>query len=263
MHIVLPREVAEAAPLSDRVMFSSGTERVASSCPTDKRYQTGIFVPVDSWRPLDDDELATLVKSSRGQSILVFRVPGYLQRLCWDSGVVEAESSREGESPDSILIQAFTREARAVLRTVYSGVEKCTLQLCAPGRRSTTYDSGAGTFIGLHVDNFEQQPIDGRSTARFRLAVNLGREARSFIFINLELMDVLKACGLDQTREVFDSYRCAYSLGHLFMARFPEYPVTRLLLHPGEGYLAPTQNAIHDGYTVGMDGPDVMLHVVP
>jgi hypothetical protein len=39
---------------------------------------------------------------------------------------------------------------------------------------------------------------------------------------------------------------------HAFLHKFPEYPVVRLAVLPGEAYIAPTENMIHDGTTEGM-----------
>jgi hypothetical protein len=45
----------------------------------------------------------------------------------------------------------------------------------------------------------------------------------------------------------------------MFMARFPDYPVISVAVAPGEGYIAPTENVIHDGTTAGTTKPDVTL----
>ncbi|MGW4249583.1 hypothetical protein, partial [Nocardia sp. NPDC004722] len=37
-------------------------------------------------------------------------------------------------------------------------------------------------------------------------------------------------------------------LGKRFMEVFPRYPVTKIAIHPGEAYIAPTENMLHDGY---------------
>ena len=46
------------------------------------------------------------------------------------------------------------------------------------------------------------------------------------------------------------------------MRAFPDYPVVRLTIRPGEAYIAPTENLIHDGSTLGMTSPDLALHMI-
>jgi hypothetical protein len=44
------------------------------------------------------------------------------------------------------------------------------------------------------------------------------------------------------------------------MRQFPTYPVLRLRVKPGEAYIAPTDNLIHDGSSVGKQFPDITIH---
>jgi hypothetical protein len=37
------------------------------------------------------------------------------------------------------------------------------------------------------------------------------------------------------------------SIGAAFMSAFPDYPIVRLRLQPGDAYIAPTENILHDG----------------
>lgn len=37
------------------------------------------------------------------------------------------------------------------------------------------------------------------------------------------------------------------AIGAAFMSTFPEDPIVRLRLRPGEAYIAPTENILHDG----------------
>ena len=44
-----------------------------------------------------------------------------------------------------------------------------------------------------------------------------------------------------------------------FMSRFPGYPIMKVRVAPGEAYIAPTDNMIHDASTVGSKTPSVTL----
>jgi len=49
------------------------------------------------------------------------------------------------------------------------------------------------------------------------------------------------------------------NIAYLFFKHFPEYPVVKLLQYPYEYYIAPTDNILHDGSTLGMKTQDVTL----
>jgi len=270
IRVLLEPEVANAAELCQRVQINTGSRRIAADRDDDARYAGGIFVPADNWARPTAQELALLAANGTAgtdppsRTIRLFPIPQYLYRLAWDVGI-DAILSQPPPGPQAAdpLLAAFCAEAARLMRIVYAPATSLTLQLRNPELASTTYDTDAGTAIGLHVDNFDRHAIDRRHQSRSRVVVNLGTEPRSLVFINLDVMQLVDACNLARSVEVFERYRWAYPLAQLFMATHPDYPVVRLQLHPGEGYLASTQNFIHDGYTVGMAAPDLTLHAVP
>jgi hypothetical protein len=48
-------------------------------------------------------------------------------------------------------------------------------------------------------------------------------------------------------------------VGPAFMSRFPGYPIVRVRIGPGEAYIAPTDNVIHDASTIGSEGLSITL----
>lgn len=127
-----------------------------------------------------------------------------------------------------------------------------------PGFLTTTFNYTAGKFIGLHLDNFFKRDLVDRPSSPNRICINLGSEPRFLIFVNLTLHkchELLNAAGLRENC-MNDPRR---GLPELFMKRFPEYPVVQLRIDPGEAYIAPTENLIHDSTTLGLKSMDVSL----
>jgi SAM-dependent methyltransferase len=123
---------------------------------------------------------------------------------------------------------------------------------------TTTFNYAAGKFIGLHLDNFVKRELVDRPSSPNRICINLGAEPRFLIFVNLTLRkchELLNAAGV-QDDCMNDPRR---GLPELFMKRFPEYPVVQLRIDPGEAYIAPTENLIHDSTTLGLKSMDVSL----
>ena len=286
--LFLDREPSALAGPCDRLQINSGTRRLALEQPEGTKYggtkyggtkyegtkyQDGIYLPREDWRAVSAMEL-TLLQGRGGytptRDIRVFTIPPWLHRLLWDldlgSMIEDPGFSTTIRDP---LFERFCVEAGSVLEALGIPSRKITVRFQKSGGgkaegHSTTFDPEFETFVGLHVDNFERRPIDTRHLSFPRVVVNLGLEPRSFVFINLPLINLLAPSGIAHSRESYQRYSWAYPLAHRFMESVPDYPAVRLLLHPGEGYVAPTQNLIHDGYgpsgrEPGEDGIDVVL----
>ena len=261
--VFLDEVPAAAADLSRRLWIASGTERLALEGQQGTKYEKGIFVPREDWRALSVEELALLEGQGACElagDIRVFAIPAWLHQFFWDLDparlVVGPEFSAKVEDR---LFNAFCEEAGAALGALGVASRRLNVRFQRARARSTTFDPEFGTFVGLHVDNFERRPIDLRHRSFPRLVVNLGLQPRSFVFVNLPLIELLAPSGIPHGPETYRRYSWAYPLAHAFMAARPDYPVLRLELRPGEGYCAPTQNLVHDGYTSEGDGTDVVL----
>jgi hypothetical protein len=77
--------------------------------------------------------------------------------------------------------------------------------------------------------------------------------------MNLTLAEMFKNLGRDVASEE-DKY--GINVGHDFMRSFPGYPVLRVRIRPREAYIAPTDNLIHDGSSVGKNYPDIAVHLL-
>lgn len=64
--------------------------------------------------------------------------------------------------------------------------------------------------------------------------------------------------GLRDPEDIYTDFRGIYMAGR-FMKRWPEYPAIRLRVDPGEAYILPTDNLVHDASTEGNLYPDITL----
>ncbi len=261
--VFLDDAAAARAGLAERLRLSGGTQRLEVEGQRGTKYENGIFAPRDDWRTPSPAELALIEGSgscSPAHDIRVLVIPEWLQQFFWDLDLAPLIAG-EGFSvtSDDPLFYAFCREAQEALSALGIPARRLTVRFQRARSRSTTFDPELATFVGLHVDNFERRPIDTRHRSFPRLVVNLGLQPRSFVFINLPLIELFEPSGIARTAETYRKFSWAYPLAHAFMAAAPDYPVVRLALGPGEGYTAPTQDLIHDGYTLDGEGIDVVL----
>jgi hypothetical protein len=85
--------------------------------------------------------------------------------------------------------------------------------------------------------------------------VNLGSEARCFIFCPVSLLSFTLADHINQRAD-------ASEVGREMLARYQDLPVLSLEVCPGEAYVAPTEMIIHDGSTAGTKTNDLTFTIL-
>ncbi|MCJ7934899.1 MAG: hypothetical protein MUW56_15075 [Chryseobacterium sp.] len=113
-------------------------------------------------------------------------------------------------------------------------------------------------FIGLHKDSSNRQMTVGSSHKHGnRLSINLGQESRYFLFINLSILQIYNM--LKKKMDVKKENVNNTNIVRFFLTYFPDYPVLRIKQKPYEFYIAPTDNCIHDGSTLGTTTVDITM----
>lgn len=71
-------------------------------------------------------------------------------------------------------------------------------------------------------------------------------------------MSMFQYLGLSDPQDIYEDFR-GLSLGQRFMRACPDYPVVRLQIEPGEAYILPTDNLMHDASTADNSFPDITV----
>lgn len=242
-----------AAPTidSDALTLSSGTQ-VADG---------GGFVARPDWRPLDPGD-RTIVLSQRPTSLSESVVLVDLGERILDQAheeLLPLVGGAEVSPPERAV--ALRRFHGAVLDALASDLGIVAEQVGAadlvvhrPGLRSTAHNPDRDVFMGLHVDSHQRLPFGERWAAMTLCAVNVGFTHRYLNLVNLSvpsLVGLLEESGHDVPGESANDLRDA------FFATFPDYPIIRVRLQPGQAYLCNTQNTVHDGATNDDGLPDL------
>jgi hypothetical protein len=252
-----------------RVTISAGTQ--AASDLGLAPYRQAAFVPRGPWRsPSSEEEQALLADrppSTIGSHITLVRAPADVMahfaglRELLEGGTTSAElPAWLEEHPCTDGRQAMLSYARRFVRADEPALEGAAIIHKAPGLSTVTTDGATGEHIGLHVDNWYGASLPQREHAPNRISINLGPEPRFFLYVNLRLItiaNVITACFPEDT-EARDTQ---HGLRIIFMSRCSSYPVVRVRLDPGEGYIAPTESVIHDASSEGTSTPDVQFLV--
>jgi hypothetical protein len=261
-----PHSLLSAHPA--RLELSSGTQPVCSAGLSG--YLDTAFVPQTPWRRPSRTEqrllLATGPPDCIGSHITLVRLPDDVMahfsplrehvHNCSSIGELRAWLHRHRYTAGCDAILEF---ARTYLRSDHQVLEGAAITCRATDLPTATTDD-TGAHVGLHIDNWYHSKLGERANAPNRISINLGVTPRFLLYINLPLAAIgaLAAEQFAFDTRVGDTRN---RLRDLFMSRYGSYPVVRVRLDPGEGYIAPTENVIHDGCTPAKNALDVQFSV--
>ncbi len=266
-----------AEPAGSRLMLSAGT--CAPAAGSGRRYLTGALLPRAPFREPSAEERTLLAVAPAGAAgasqpppaeVAIFRVAERvllpLRAICEQSGLYAEPPAAGADARAHPNWQHALDALFAELQPFCAGpeaIEATTLYRSAPGLPTVTLTDRGNpereALAGLHLDSWEGSPLRARAFVRNRIGINLSRQERYFLFVNLPLAEMMRALGL---REDEDLSEVTLFAGHKFLRRFPDYPVVRLALAPFEAYLAPTGNLVHDGASPTGPHPDLALHLL-
>jgi hypothetical protein len=258
-------------PLSTRVALSAGTQRAAELPDLAQQYTADAILPRGPWREASLDELRRLRFEPaagdawrRGADGAVVRLPQAL--IAPLTAVLERQGARASTEVDTRAaiaadplwmagIAALSRYLAARYRAPF---DQGILRITAPGLVTLTQGDDRKQRIGLHLDSWDRMPLRHRHRARNRICINLGRAPRAVLLINLPLMDLFSQLELADPEDILADFR-GLRLGARFMRAQPDYPALRLRIDPGEAYILPTDNLVHDASSEGNAWPDITL----
>lgn len=261
---------ASAGSVAPRFALSAGT-CAASGERSGVRFHPEALVARAPFRPATAAEQAALTANDtpQGPEVVVFKPPQAavetLTDICEDCGYYGADPRAVLPATTHFAFQpaldALVSQL-APFRIDSRPLEAFTLYRAEPGASAVTRtdrdDPARAACVGLHVDSWEGASLRARDALRNRICVNLSRARRSFLFVDLTLTEMMRALGLPDAED----HAVTLFTGHAFLRRYPDYPVVRVTLEPGEAYLAPTGQIVHDGTAPEPPHPDVALHLL-
>jgi hypothetical protein len=270
--IVLEQAGARGSPIE----FSSGSIRIGSPL-----YQAGAIVPRGPWGSIPASELKKIAGPKRGESkgntIRVVRFPAAFLHRVHELVRGAGESTREGVA--LVVGGPAGREILREFRQYALSAYGLKLAIC-PGKiqggfsvrgqdlETVSANPASGLRIGLHVDGWFRMPVDRRAQAPVRLCANFGWNDRFLLFLNISVNQLASgeigefAGRIDeQIRKKSVLLKSPMILVREFLTAFPDYPIGRIRIRPGEAYLAPTENLAHDGSSVSSAAPDITCHI--
>lgn len=255
-------------PIEQHITFSSGSQNLRGSVYEGIDYETiDAYRQQAPWRQPSTAELKILageVKSMNNSvDVGVLKLPDeilqyvrsslHLSKV--DSGNTMPrifENPAYSKSIEEILVYL---EQYYILSTKELVINRIGMNL--PNLTNVSYNARANYYPGLHIDSWDELPLANREVARNRICINLGNENRYLLFVNLSVRHIAEQ--LNESLDTLDQRYNPKTLAHQFLKTFPNYPIIQLKLAPGEGYIAPTENLIHDGSSEGSTSWDIFF----
>jgi len=129
------------------------------------------------------------------------------------------------------------------------------------GIETIAYSPNDNKYFGLHIDSSKElNKLTTRNKNKNRLSINLGSEPRHLLFINQTVNGIIDLISEKDNSIIgqIDNFD-EHELVSMFFKYYPNYPVLKLQQNPYEAYIAPTDNIIHDGCTIGKTYPDITI----
>jgi hypothetical protein len=222
-------------------------------------YVSGARVPVPEWRLATPEEKSVLWSTTapqthRGVGIVRLLGPQLIKLFANRSDIFERVDDADTlKHPLIGLLFDIIGNVGLVTRHAFSA----RIGRDAPGLITMTKAVDQDARIGLHFDRWDRLSVDELEQSSNRISINLGPVDRHFIFLNQTASGM--AAMLE--RENLQVARDVRAIGAAFMSAFPEYPIIRLRLRPGEAYIAPTENVLHDGSSAGVRATNHYLSI--
>ena len=226
------------------------------------------FLPRDDWRPASERERDLLLSSQpvpAADAVTLVEIDPSLRDTFWEEILPRIVNASPAPTPEerSALLGEFAERIVASLSVRSSitarSLGSCDIAIVPPHRPSTAFNFKSRSYVGLHIDNQGKHSLEERRNAFQLLSINFGRAKRYFHFVNLSVPDILDALGIEIDADAEESFFASQALKDLFLDKFNEYPVVRVVLEPDQAYITVNKNCIHDGATNTEGHPDVSL----
>ncbi|WP_128910876.1 hypothetical protein [Tropicibacter alexandrii] len=262
---------------------NSGAWSFEKSSFMDRQYCGGLYLPNNDWADSQTD-YARVTKGSfasclHGDTITLLALPdqiitGFYREyipLLTKGNIVEAQKCVRENTAEKI-VSSVLEELEVDADKVEKSVVNLTIRHLFRSaniaqRTSSTGDSQNPNQVrGLHVDNWEtpRKLIPDRCGAGLKLIVNIGTEARHFVFLNYRADAIYKDhqdSGFGALQNLIINSDFASPIADWFLGQFPSTGLIRIKLEPGMAVLAPVQNAVHDGDLSGKAQPDAVCMI--
>ena len=238
------------------------------------QYNEDAYVIKRDWRALNDEEIDCLqANGNRNDHNTVYLgdIPEQLKEHFQSLSLTGAKNRDEvmerlAASPEKTKV--LSEHLNAFLKPLSNnqafkfhcvGINFPNIELvaCNTTKLPAGYKPQDIRYMGLHNDGTRDMTIYTANKAGNRISINIGDESRSFLFVNLSMVQAINM--LKKKIDIVKHNVNIANISRFFFEHFPDYPVIKIHQQPYQYYIAPTDNCFHDGSTLGSTTLDVTM----
>ncbi|MDR6513957.1 hypothetical protein [Chryseobacterium camelliae] len=249
----------------DQISINTGVVAVKSMHP-EIDYYDNAYLPDANWRSLTDVEYKTISTADADRKIFntlgVGTIPAHLKTLFQKLSLETCTSLFDvpGKFQENEMLTKEINEAINTFldeKSLSRNYKFHRIARSLPGMQSTTFHHiGQNVFkyTGLHIDKSIHFTPHTACKSGNRISINISEESRYLYFINLTLRQIYA-----EIKKKYPEKITSENIVEQFFKLYPSYPVLKLEIKPYQYYIAPTDNFIHDGTTLGNKGFDITM----
>ncbi len=262
IRLLAPRSSEE----DGRIECSAGTVGARAQYPS-LEYVDFAYVPRLPWRTPTPSEYHAILSNGEppqwGRWLQVLAVPDEVADafapLREASAATLAEVNGVIESPVGRRAIQIAREYACAVAAPRA-VRAAAGVIVSPAQLPTVTSFPA--LRGLHIDSTWRLPLHHRRCAPLRFGLNVSGEDRHLLYIAADLEQMageMRRAGVAFEDDCEHPRSPAHRIRRAFMGAFSDVPVIKIAIRPGEAYIAPAENMIHDGCTLGRRTWDLLF----
>jgi len=254
-----------------RIEINSGVQKASGyDIYNDLQYAENSVKPITDWREITSDEYYLLTPENyknHTSIVSIHKLPdniiSLLNKLDLGSSIHSNDAHSRISRNKEITEELSTTLDSYLNKYSIKGSAKLHGLVVMPGSLETTsffwsdQDPTIKEYLGMHLDTSTDFTLPEARYSRNRICINLGEEDRHLLFVNLTVNQICQK--LKRKAKVEVTKLDAGNLGEMFFKFFPNYPVLKIRIKPHEFYIAPTDNCLHDGTTLGKMKNDVTI----
>ncbi|MCS3532046.1 hypothetical protein [Chryseobacterium sp. JUb7] len=251
--------------IKDQISINTGVSPVVNT-NSDIEYYSNAYLPNMDWRALTDSEYGKISTADADRKMFntlgVGAIPDQLKDLFKKLDLNECESLFDVPKKfqeNEVLTKQINELTNVFLdeKSLERNYKFHRIARSLPDMQSTTFHHiGENTFryTGLHIDKSSFFTPHTAYKSGNRISINISTESRYLYFVNLTLRQIYGEVQKKYTEKITSD-----NIVEQFFTLYPGYPVLRLEIKPYQYYIAPTDNFIHDGTTLGNREFDVTM----
>lgn len=239
------------------------------------QYEDYAYAAKRDWRKLQLKEIDCLDSNGSERNdyntVYLGEIPDNLKSFFEELGLAKSKDRNEvfdnfGKDPEKTL--AISKAMQAFLKPISGeksfhfhciGVNLPNIEMvaCDTTKLAREFKQEDKRYMGMHNDGAQVMTLYTAHKFGNRISINLGKDDRSFLFVNLSMIQAINM--LKQKIDIKKHDVNISNIPRFFFKHFPDYPVIRIKQKPYQFYIAPTDNCFHDGSTLGSKLLDIAI----